>query len=91
MDGRRIRNLGAVTDLRTAGSVLDIGRTKSFELVRRGEFPVPVLRLGSTYRVPVAPLMRLLGLGQGVAGPASPEIPPMSDLSTVAKLDRHGG
>lgn len=54
--------LPAVTDLTTAARALDIGRTRAFELARRGEFPVPVLRVGVTYRVPTAPLLELLGL-----------------------------
>jgi hypothetical protein len=54
--------LPAVVDLRTAARALSIGRTRAFELARRGEFPVPVLRVGVTYRVPTAPLLELLGL-----------------------------
>lgn len=54
--------LPAVVDLRTAARALSIGRTRAFELARRGEFPVPVLRVGVTYRVPTAPLLRLFGL-----------------------------
>ncbi len=46
----------------TAGSVLGVGRTLAHELARRGDFPVPVLRLGMRYVVPVAPLLELLGL-----------------------------
>jgi hypothetical protein len=54
--------LPAVVDLVTAARALGIGRTRAFELTRRGEFPVPVLRVGRTYRVPTAGLLRLLGL-----------------------------
>jgi hypothetical protein len=54
--------LPAAVDLATAARALAIGRTRAFELARRGEFPVPVLRVGVTYRVPTAPLLRLLGL-----------------------------
>jgi hypothetical protein len=54
--------LPAVVDLTTAARALSIGRTRAFELVRRGDFPVPVLRVGVTYRVPTAPLLGLLGL-----------------------------
>jgi hypothetical protein len=54
--------LPAVIDLATAARALSIGRTRAFELVRRGEFPVPVLRVGVTYRVPTAPLLQLLGV-----------------------------
>ena len=54
--------LPAVIDLRTAARALSIGRTRAFELVRRDQFPVPVLRVGATYRVPTAPLLALLGI-----------------------------
>jgi len=57
--------LPAVIDLATAARALSIGRTRAFELVRRDEFPVPVLRVGATYRVPTAPLLWLLGLTPG--------------------------
>ena len=58
----QIRALGVRTDLVTAGAVLGIGRTKSFELAKRNEFPVTVLRAGHRYVVPVAALLRLLEL-----------------------------
>jgi hypothetical protein len=46
----------------TAAKALGIGRTKAHQLVRTGEFPVPVLRLGHTYRVRTADLWALLGI-----------------------------
>ncbi|MGI8613720.1 MAG: hypothetical protein ACR2KL_07260 [Nocardioidaceae bacterium] len=58
----QLRALGVRTDLVTAASVLGIGRTTAHELARRDAFPVPVLRLGRRYVVPVAPVLRLLGL-----------------------------
>jgi hypothetical protein len=57
--------LPVVVDLVTAGRALGIGRTRAFELARRGEFPVPVLRVGLTYRVPTAPLLKALGVDVG--------------------------
>jgi len=57
-----VRALPVTTDIVTAGSVLCLGRGKSYELARRGEFPVPVLRLGAEYRVPTAALLQLLGI-----------------------------
>lgn len=54
--------LGVVTDVETAGSVLRLGRTKSRQLARAGDFPVPVLRVGIQYRVPVRGLLDLLGI-----------------------------
>ncbi len=65
-----VRALGVRCSLSTAAAVLGVGRTKAHELARRGEFPVPILRLGATYVVPVAPLLALLGLA-----PNEPEEP----------------
>ncbi|HEX5496889.1 MAG TPA: hypothetical protein VFX70_20195 [Mycobacteriales bacterium] len=60
-----VRALGVRTDLVTAGQVLGIGRTVAHQLARRGDFPVPVLRVGHKYVVPVAPLLELLGVPAG--------------------------
>lgn len=49
-------------DLVTAGRAHGLGRTKSHELARAGEFPCPVLRLGNQYRVTRADLLRSLGV-----------------------------
>ncbi len=57
-----IRALGVRTDLPTAGAVLAMGRTNAFELARQGRFPVPVLKIGTRYVVPVPGLLDLLGL-----------------------------
>lgn len=57
----QIAGLGAVTDLPTAAAILGISRTTAYDLARRGQFPVPVLRAGTRYRVPVAPLLAALG------------------------------
>jgi hypothetical protein len=59
--------------------VLGLGRTAAYRLVAAGDFPVPVVRAGGRLIVPVAPLLRLLGLpaaavpadGLDVAGGAS--------------------
>jgi hypothetical protein len=45
-----------------AGRLCGIGERNSYERARRGEFPVPVLRIGHQLRVPARPLLRLLGL-----------------------------
>lgn len=59
----RIRALGAVTDVPTAAAIFDIGRSTAYELVQCDAFPVPVLRIGSRYRVPVAAILALLHMG----------------------------
>ncbi len=50
-------------------TVLGIGRTTAYELVRTGRWPTPVLRLGSRIRVPTAALRELLNLSA-----AEPEV-----------------
>jgi len=54
-------------DLLTAAAVLRIGRTKAYELTRRGEFPVKVIRIGGSWRVPVAGLLDLLDISPDAA------------------------
>lgn len=56
------RALPPTLDIVTAGRLLGIGRTTAYQLARHGQFPVPVLRIGSSYRVPTAPLLSLLGV-----------------------------
>jgi predicted DNA-binding transcriptional regulator AlpA len=56
-----LRELPAVVDLPTAARVLGIGRTVAYRLVRSGQWPTPVLRVGRLLRVPTAPLLELVG------------------------------
>jgi predicted DNA-binding transcriptional regulator AlpA len=64
----RIRALGSVTDVPTAAAIFGIGRSAAYELVQLGGFPVPVLRLGSRYRVPVAAILAALHLPADASG-----------------------
>ncbi len=57
----RVRSLGMTTDLTTAAEVIGIGRTLAYELVKSGDFPVRLLRLGRRVVVPVADLLAYLG------------------------------
>jgi hypothetical protein len=57
-------------DLMTAAAVLRIGRTKAYDLAKRGEFPVQVIRIGDSYRVPTAALLTLLGISEQPPAPA---------------------
>lgn len=54
-------NLPPAVDLMTAARALGIGRTKTYELARTGEFPCRVIRIGDLYRVATADLIRFLG------------------------------
>lgn len=63
-----VRALGVRTDVETAGSILGLSRTQSYEAVRTDHFPVPVFRIGRRIVVPVAPILALLGIGTEPAG-----------------------
>jgi predicted DNA-binding transcriptional regulator AlpA len=58
----RIRALGPVTDVPTAAAIFGIGRSTAYELLKVGAFPVPVISIGSRYRVPVAAILTALHL-----------------------------
>ncbi len=49
-------------DLETSNRALGLGRSKGYELAKRGQYPCKVLRLGKAYRVVTADLLDLLGL-----------------------------
>jgi hypothetical protein len=61
----------ATLDVPEAARLLGIGRTAAYELIRTGEWPTPVLRLGRRVIVPTVPLLALLGLTPRPA-PADP-------------------
>ena len=76
----RIRALGPVTDLATAARIFGLSRSVAYDLAKRGQFPVAVLRFGSRYRVPVAAILHTLHL------PAAADDPePGADLVQVAR------
>lgn len=54
--------LPVTVDVGTAARALGLGRSTAYELARCGEFPYRVLRIRSTYRVPTAELLRVLGI-----------------------------
>ncbi|WNM34970.1 helix-turn-helix domain-containing protein [Streptomyces sp. Li-HN-5-11] len=55
-------SLPVTVDVETAGRAFGVGRTVAYRMVRDGEFPVPVLRVGNKYRVSSAELWRALGV-----------------------------
>jgi hypothetical protein len=57
---QEIRALGATTDVVTAGQILGLSRNSAYTLARQGRFPVPVIKAGAQYRVPVAGLLAAL-------------------------------
>lgn len=72
-----VRALGVRTSVPIAGEII-MGwhRDDSYDAVKRGEFPVPVIKSGRRMVVPVAPILELLRIGPpdtGPAGSAPPE------------------
>ena len=76
----KIRALGVITDLPTAGRIFGIGRAQAYDLARAGEFPAPVIAVGARFRVPVAGILAVLAISPGDG-----------DLTTSAKrsVDHH--
>ncbi|MGW4905048.1 hypothetical protein [Streptomyces sp. NPDC004270] len=62
MSREELLALPVAVDLDTSNRALGLGRSKGYELAKRGEYPCKVLRLGNAYRVVTADLMELLGL-----------------------------
>ena len=81
-----IRALGVRTDVPTAGEIIaGWHRDDSYDAVKRGEFPVPVIRVGRRMIVPVRPILELLRIGApdtGATGSAPPESAPLADVAT---------
>lgn len=67
--------LGVRTDVPTAGEILaGLCRDEAYRSVKRGDFPVPVVKVGRHLVVPVAPILKLLRIkpdDQPSSGPAS--------------------
>lgn len=59
-----VRALPVSVDLPTAARALGVGRTAAYELVRKGTWPTPVIRLGRLILIPRAHLLGLLGLSE---------------------------
>jgi excisionase family DNA binding protein len=58
----QLRALPPVVDVPTAAAALDVAASHVYELIRCGEFPLPVIRLGRTIRIPSGPLLEFLRL-----------------------------
>lgn len=46
----------------TGARAVGVGRTRAYEMVKSGEWPTRVLRLGTLVKVPTAELLELLGI-----------------------------
>ena len=59
MDRHDLTALPPLVDVPTAASVLGIGRTLAYDLVKTGQWPTTVVRIGKLIRIPSAALLRL--------------------------------
>ncbi|MDG4807220.1 DNA-binding protein [Micromonospora sp. WMMD1120] len=87
-NAQQIRALGAVTDLGTAARIFGLSRSVAYDLAKRDRFPVPVLRFGTRYRVPVAAILTALHLpaadGRGSStGPPDDDLPPGGSHASI--------
>lgn len=65
--------LGVRTDVPTAGDILaGLCRDEAYRSVKRGDFPVPVVKVGRRLVVPVAPILELLGIKPDDKPPSGP-------------------
>ena len=71
MNAAEMKALTAVIDVPTAARALGLGRAAAYQLVKEGQWPTPVFRVGKQIRIPTAPLLALLCIQDSV-----PEAPP---------------
>jgi hypothetical protein len=72
----QLYSLPTVVDLMTAARALGIGRTKAYRLAHDDQFPVRIIRVGTSYHIPTAELLKILGVTSPVPLPrTSPENP----------------
>ena len=64
--------LPLMVDVSTAARALGLSRSTGYDLARRGEFPCRVLHVGSSHRVPIAELLRVLGIDLSELSPRFP-------------------
>ncbi|MBO2437287.1 helix-turn-helix domain-containing protein [Actinomadura nitritigenes] len=60
MTHEELAALPTTTTIETAARALGLGRTRAYQLAREDLFPCKVIRIGTTYRVVTADLLRLM-------------------------------
>ncbi len=60
MNTAELKALPAVIDVPTAARALGLGRAAAYQLVKDGQWPTPVFRVGRLIRIPTSPLLALL-------------------------------
>lgn len=67
-----------------AADLLGIGRTLAYDLVRRGQWPTPVVRIGRLIKVPSGPVFQLLTRGSTLSAVESVD-PPRGVAKSLSK------
>jgi len=79
--------LPPLVDVPTAASVLGIGRTLAYELVKTGQWPTTVVRMGKLIRIPSAALLRLAD-GADASGALSTAPASLAGAATPWRVSR---
>lgn len=78
--------LGVRTDVPTAGEIIaGLCRDEAYRMVKRGDFPVPVVRVGRRLVVPVAPILHLMHTGTPLADAAGTALADSSSLASAPR------
>ncbi|MBM0273961.1 helix-turn-helix domain-containing protein [Micromonospora arborensis] len=56
----QIRALGTVTDIATVGQIFGLPRSTAYAMAQADTLPVPVIKIGSRYRVSVTAIIAVL-------------------------------
>ena len=83
-----VSTLPAVIDVETAGRLLGLGRSAAYQLVKDGQWPTPVLRLGRRWRVLTAPLLALLGVDGLEPSPGGAKLPTSPTAPAIFRHDQ---
>lgn len=60
-----IRTWGATVDVPAGCAVFGISDSHGYELIKRGEFPARVIKVGRRYRLVTASILAALGVDEG--------------------------
>jgi hypothetical protein len=71
MNRTELDALPAVVDVPTAARMMRLSRAAAYDLIRIGEWPTPVFRLGKLIRIPTTPMLELLGIDNAGRRPES--------------------
>jgi hypothetical protein len=90
MTDDELRGLPVLLSVPHAGRILGVGRTAAYQLVRRGDWPTPIVRVGAKIWVPRVPLLELVGVSTVEPQPP-PTVPARRTMRPERRKGRDGG